>query len=205
MTQRAVRIAGRCSLHDGKETSDCGGPCCVPRGGRLRRGRRAAQREEARRARPQAERRRHPERRRAARRRLGDEKRPASPRRPRRHLLELSRHDLGMRPVPREHPARAIRPSHGRPRQLRPPQLPRVRSELDPRRLASLDRLPHGAHRQVPERLHAVRQQRDPARLGRLPGDGQRPDGGVLQLHGQRQRPARALRHCGRRTTRRPC
>ena len=55
--------------------------------------------------------------------------------------------------------------------------------------------LRHRARRQVHQRLHrSCRTSQDPAGLGRLAGDGQHPDGGVLQLRPQRQRQPRPLR-----------
>ena len=77
-------------------------------------------------------------------------------------------------------------------------QLPGLQGRVGVERPRSVDarrRLRDRARGQVRQRLHGrVRQPRDPARLGRLAGDGQRPDGGLLQLRDQRQRPHRALR-----------
>ena len=51
------------------------------------------------------------------------------------------------------------------------------------------------ARRQVHQRVHrSCRTSQDPTGLGRLAGDGQHPDGGVLQLRPQRQRQPRPLR-----------
>jgi hypothetical protein len=103
-----------------------------------------------------------------------------------------------MRAIAREHPAGPVLPSHRRARELRAAQLPEVRPALEPRGLAAPSRLPDCARGQVPQRLHAVRAQRDPTRLGRLAGDGLHPDGEVLRLHAERERQAGALRRLER-------
>ncbi len=147
---------------------------------------------------PAAQRRRDPERRRALGRDHRDAERQEAARRPRRELHQRPRHDLDVRAVAGEHPHRPVRAPHRRPRQLRAAQLPRLQSRgrvERPRGLDARGRLQDRARRQVRQRLYRrVRRPRGSTRLGRLAGHGQHPDGGVLQLLDQQQRPSRALR-----------
>ena len=141
----------------------CRGPLCRQR---RRRDRPAGRAAHARlRGREAAEHRRDPHRRRSASTASRGCRTSAAARRPRRDVHEHVRHDLGVLPVARLDPHRAVLASHGVVQNFGPARLHALRPGVEPRGLAALRRLRHGARRQVPERLHLYGHHRDPAGL----------------------------------------
>ena len=124
---------------------------------------------------------------------------------PRRDLHERVRHDIGVLPIESLDPLRAVRAHDGGDPELRPVELPALLRAVEPGGLAPRRRLRDSARRQVPERLHRLRQPPRAARVVRLDRDGLGPGGEVLRLHAERKRSARALRRSDAPTTRPTC